>query len=692
MDQAAEPKIEVAYVLFTDLVGYSKLPLDKQVSLIGELQALISDTEQFKKAREQKALLTMHTGDGGALAFFNGPEAPLLCALELAASLKNRPHLQLRMGIHTGPVYRAKDIQGMENAAGGGINFAQRVMDCGDAGHILLSDTFAGMLMQHSKWAESIHELGVAEVKHGVKLRLYNLCTSEVGNSELPSKLKLSLQSTRAQGSAASDKTEPSSLPAEIYARYDIQRLLGRGGMGVVYEATDRETGAKVALKMLKTDIAEQTSTLERFKDELLLARKITHKNVCRVFDMSRFNGVAVIAMEFVDGESLRSRLSRTGQLSVAQSLELAAQIMDGLEEAHREGIIHRDLKPENIMIARDGTVKIMDFGLAKAVNSDVTTSGSLSGTPAYMSPEQALGQPAEVRSDIYALGLILYEMLCGKRAFSGESAVAIAMKQVNETPVAPRQLVPNLSAAIDAAILRCLEKDRTRRFESVQQLRAALLSPSAEAQTASADSVAAGSAKKPSGPILVAVIAAVLVTAGILGVLMFRSGKPPVAPVSATSVQTPPGGPSAKPQSPAIEQPSSGPSIAVLDFTNLQKDSQYANLEVGIAEAFTTSFVRSKRFRVVERTQLEKVRNELQLNQSGAVDTATAQKVGKLIGAQYLVLGSFQILGGKIRINSRLLRVETGVIAQTDAETGAVQDALSLPDNLAGRFLSEIK
>jgi serine/threonine protein kinase/class 3 adenylate cyclase len=691
VDQALEQKIEVAYVLFTDIVGYSKLPLDKQVAAVAELQALISKTDQFKKARDQNVLLTMHTGDGGALAFFNGPEAPVLCALELAASLKDRPHLKMRMGIHAGPVYRAKDIQGGENAAGGGINFAQRVMDCGDAGHILLSDSFADMLMQHSKWAESIHELGVAEVKHGVKLRLFNLCTGEVGNSDLPTKLRQTASTGLADTPAAREKGDLSSLPKEIYERYDVQRVIGRGGMGIVYEATDRETGAKVALKTLKPEIADQAELVERFKSELLLARKITHRNVCRLHDMSRFHGLAVIAMEFVDGESLRTRLSRSGQLSLEQSLEIAGQMLDGLEEAHRQGVVHRDLKPENIMIARDGTVKIMDFGIAKAINADTTASGGFSGTPAYISPEQTLGQPAEIRSDIYSFGLILYEMLCGKRAFSGDSAVAIAMKQVNETPVAPRQLVPSLPGYIESAILRCIEKDRTRRFGSTAEVRTALLSPQVEA-AGTQESVSVNSGSKSRLKIAVAAGIALLI-AGIGGTWLFRPSGPPANIVS-TSPQPGPAVPptSAPPATPVSQSPAKGPSIAVLDFANLQKDSQYENLQVGIAESFTTSFVQSKQFRIVERTQLEKIQNELRLNQSGAVDTATAQRVGKLIGAEYLVLGSFQVFGGQVKINSRLLRVETGEIVQSGSETGAVTEALSLPDKLANRFLSEIK
>ena len=298
------------------------------------------------------------------------------------------------------------------------------------------------------------------------------------------------------------------------------------------------------------------------------------------------------------------------------------------------------------------------------------------------MSPEQALGQPAEVRSDIYSLGLILYEMLCGKRAFAGDSAVVVAMKQVNETPVAPRQLVPDLPEFVEAAVLRCIEKDRTRRFGSIGELRAALLSQPARESLTGRKAFKVG-----------LVAAALIFVAAIAGFRLFRTSEPPAQGLTQTAQPVLTAvAPAPQAATPQPQQQTSGPSMAVLDFDNLQKANQYAYLEMGISEAFTSSFVRSKRFRVVERNQLEKVRGELQLNRSEFVDQATAQKIGRLVGAQYLVMGSFQVAGAQMRINARMIHVETGQIVQTDSVTGDASSALSMPDGLAERFSAQVK
>jgi len=257
--------------------------------------------------------------------------------------------------------------------------------------------------------------------------------------------------------------------------RYDILDKLGSGGMGIVYKARDRETGEVLALKILKSTLTDDATFMERFRNELRLARRITHHNVCRIYDFNRLGDSACISMEFVDGSSLREMLNRTGRLEIPQVLNIARQICAGLGEAHIQGIVHRDLKPENVMLDRFGSVKLMDFGIAKSVDNRSTATGSFLGTPAYMAPEQAEGKPVDRRSDIYALGLVLYEMFTGQAAFSGDTPLAVALKQIRETPLPPRDLQPSLPAQVESVILQCLCKDPERRFQAVEQVQAAL-------------------------------------------------------------------------------------------------------------------------------------------------------------------------------------------------------------------------
>lgn len=279
---------------------------------------------------------------------------------------------------------------------------------------------------------------------------------------------------------------EPSLRP--LTERYDLLAEVGRGGMGIVYRARDRETGDVVALKVLRPEIAARPELIERFKSELLLARKITHKNVCRTYDLHRFGGTAAIAMEYVEGESLSAILQRYRGVPFRRGLEWAQQICSALAEAHAQGVVHRDLKPQNILIDRQGNVKVTDFGLARSVEADATQTGAILGTPAYMAPEQVEGKSVDARTDIYSLGLVLYEMFTGQRAFQADTPVTLAMKQVHEVPPTPRQLEPDLPERIDRAIQKCLEKDPKRRFQSVAELEATLTQHPAPVVSAEAE------------------------------------------------------------------------------------------------------------------------------------------------------------------------------------------------------------
>ena len=261
------------------------------------------------------------------------------------------------------------------------------------------------------------------------------------------------------------------SLVHGVSERYEVLGEVGRGGMGVVYRAHDRETDEVIALKALRPELAADTSLLERFKRELRMARRITHKNVCRVYDLHRSSALCFVTMEFVEGENLRSVLLRRGALGLEEGINAARQICAALREAHKQGIVHRDLKPENVMLDRFGTVKVMDFGIARSVGTDSTITVGTVGTPAYMAPEQAEGRAVDPRTDIYALGLVLYEVFTGVVAFTADTPIALVWKQVHEPPVHPRDLEPSLPPTLEKAILKCLEKDPALRYQTAEEV-----------------------------------------------------------------------------------------------------------------------------------------------------------------------------------------------------------------------------
>jgi serine/threonine-protein kinase len=258
-----------------------------------------------------------------------------------------------------------------------------------------------------------------------------------------------------------------------LVERYRIIGLLGRGGMGEVYRADDLKLGQPVALKFLPRMLADDPARLERFYAEVRIARQVSHPNVCRVYDVGEMEAQHYLSMEYVDGEDLASLLRRIGRLPPDKALDIAREICAGLSAAHDKGVLHRDLKPANIMVDGRGRAKITDFGLAVAAGE--ATEGEFSGTPAYMAPEQLSGKGASIRTDIYALGLVLYELYTGRKAFEGASFQELKRKHSEEAPASPSTVSPGFDPVVERVILRCLEKDPGRRPFSVAQVAAAL-------------------------------------------------------------------------------------------------------------------------------------------------------------------------------------------------------------------------
>lgn len=266
--------------------------------------------------------------------------------------------------------------------------------------------------------------------------------------------------------------TEELTTGSTFAGRYQIIEELGKGGMGRVYKVNDTEIKEKIALKLLKPEIASDEKTIERFRNEIKLARKIAHKNVGRMFDLGKAEGTYFITMEYVPGQDLKGLIRQTGKLAIETTISIAKQVCEGLSEAHKLGTVHRDLKPGNIMIDKEGNARIMDFGIARSLKEKgITGVGVMIGTPEYMSPEQVEGKEVDQRSDIYAVGVILFKMTTGRLPFEGETSLSIALKHKTLTPPSPSDINRQISWDLDRLILRCLEKDPEKRYQTAEEL-----------------------------------------------------------------------------------------------------------------------------------------------------------------------------------------------------------------------------
>ena len=292
--------------------------------------------------------------------------------------------------------------------------------------------------------------------------------------------------------------------------RYRIENLLGEGGMGAVYKAVDLELDRTVALKLVRPELAS-AQAIERFKQELLLSSRISHKNILRIHDLSDFGGIKYITMAFVEGQDLADLLDHSGRLPLARALKFARQLCAALEAAHGEGVVHRDLKPQNILIDGADNVYISDFGLAKSLEAEIsmgTRTGQILGTPRYMSPEQVEAKEVDSRSDLYSLGLILYEMFTGQIPFRGESAMQLMYQRINEQPSDPRTNCPEMPEYLAGIILKCLEKDPARRYQSAREIlrdldleQAPQRGPIAPAAAGAVSGASTSAADAPPGP-----------------------------------------------------------------------------------------------------------------------------------------------------------------------------------------------
>jgi len=255
--------------------------------------------------------------------------------------------------------------------------------------------------------------------------------------------------------------------------RYEVISVVGRGGMGTVYRARDLELDEELAIKTVRPELVTDEVLVERFKDEIRLARRITHRNVVRIHDFGEWGGVYYLTMEFVEGITVRELLDTRGKLDVSPALAIAAQLADSLAVAHAEGIIHRDIKPQNLLLDAEGVLKVMDFGVARLAQGAPgrTEAGLIVGTPAYMAPEQLMAEGIDARSDLYAAGVVLYECLTGQLPHDAESFMALIAKVLHEDITSPIEVNPDIPPALSALIVRLLAKDPAQRMQSAEEL-----------------------------------------------------------------------------------------------------------------------------------------------------------------------------------------------------------------------------
>ena len=317
--------------------------------------------------------------------------------------------------------------------------------------------------------------------------------------------------------------------------RYTVIEEIGAGGMGQVYKAVDRKLGKPVALKLIRPHVAARAGGPERFRRELALAREVTHPNVCRVHDLGEIDGILYISMEYIEGQPLDRLVQSVGHLSPRQTISLGRQICAGLEAVHERSIVHRDLKPGNIMIGRSGQALVMDFGMAyQHGDHRLTDAGVVLGTMAYLSPEQARGLPTDPRSDVYAVGLMLYEMLTGRRPPGDGVVLPLALREPGERCPPPSRFAPEVHAALDGVVMRCLEREPARRYGSAGELEQALDHAGAALSSGSSP---LGTPQPRRSRSWTALVAAVVATAAAAAVLAQRPWQPPPLPAAPRSV-----------------------------------------------------------------------------------------------------------------------------------------------------------
>jgi len=465
----------------------------------------------------------------------------------------------------------------------------------------------------------------------------------------------------------------PVLQPGDVLGgRYEILQLLGEGGMGAVYKAMDRELDRPVALKLIRPELAAHPAILARFKQELLLAHQVTHKNVIRIYDLGDADGVKFITMEFVEGQDLRALIQEKQKFSPEEAVEIMQQVCRALEAAHSVGVIHRDLKPQNIMRDQTGRILVMDFGLARTVDGGgMTQTGALVGTMDYMSPEQALAQDLDQRSDLFTVGLIFYELLTGKMPFKADSVLASLIKRTQERALPVSDHDGTIPLPLTNIVSKCLERDPKLRYQSASEM---LQDLDAWQGNRAAATLGFHATVKPWGQTLPWPLLGGIATVLVLAIVSYVFRGPLFSP-----------SPKKIASRPAL-------SLAILPFRNASGDPSVDWLGPSLADMLSTDVGQSAQLRTISPDRVHQVLSDLRISPGTSIDPTMVGRIAEFSNADTLVWGQYAKFGGQIRIDATLqdLKHDRNVPIKIDAVDekdipGAVDRlATSIRNNLA--------
>lgn len=448
--------------------------------------------------------------------------------------------------------------------------------------------------------------------------------------------------------------------------RYRIIEELGKGGMGKVYRAFDTKASEEVALKLIRLEIGSDRKTIERFGNELKMAHKIVHRHVGRMYHLGEEKGTRYITMEYVPGEDLKSLIKRVKKLTPGKAVSIAQQVCEGLEEAHRLGVVHRDLKSSNIMIDKEGNAQIMDFGIALSPETrGITGTGAIIGTPEYMSPEQVEGKKVDQRSDIYSLGIILYEMVTGRVPFEGDTPLSVSVKHKSETPKNPKEVNAQVPENLSRLILKCLEKDMEERCQSARELLSCLTDieegiPAGERiihkrrPLTSKDITLTFRMKRL---VIPALVFGAVVISGLA--ILLTLPKKDSAPVFTHKR-----------------------SIAVLPFVDLSPKKENEYLCDGIAENLISSLSAVKDLRVPARTSAFSFKGREQ----------DIREIGRKLNVETVLEGSVQVSGDRLRVTVQLINIADGFHLWSEKFDREQGDTFAIQDEIADAVVKTLR